>query len=185
MLKAKKCSKWAEREGFEPSVPVTQYARLAIWCLRPLGHLSVRRVAYALRARRQSAFVERLHSPAAPVRTRRRLLKLLSRPRRYLEIRSELHACWAIRKNMSFHLSSMSTDPDVHHAEMVRRGSVLVSDCVRLVTSSRSPVSPREIEAALFHVGLSGQLKGCYRPFLRNESWARILIVKNCQPDLA
>ncbi len=30
----------AEREGFEPSVPVTQYARLAIWCLRPLGHLS-------------------------------------------------------------------------------------------------------------------------------------------------
>src|SRR5271170_4656937 len=33
--------KLAEREGFEPSVPVTQYARLAIWCLRPLGHLSV------------------------------------------------------------------------------------------------------------------------------------------------
>ncbi len=32
----------AEREGFEPSVPVTQYARLAIWCLRPLGHLSAR-----------------------------------------------------------------------------------------------------------------------------------------------
>ena len=32
--------KLAEREGFEPSVPVTQYARLAIWCLRPLGHLS-------------------------------------------------------------------------------------------------------------------------------------------------
>src|SRR6202030_2741476 len=34
--------KMAEREGFEPSVPVTQYARLAIWCLRPLGHLSAR-----------------------------------------------------------------------------------------------------------------------------------------------
>src|SRR5580700_5896917 len=34
--------KLAEREGFEPSVPVTQYARLAIWCLRPLGHLSAR-----------------------------------------------------------------------------------------------------------------------------------------------
>ena len=33
----------AEREGFEPSVPVTQYARLAIWCLRPLGHLSAMR----------------------------------------------------------------------------------------------------------------------------------------------
>jgi hypothetical protein len=33
----------AEREGFEPSVPVTQYARLAIWCLRPLGHLSARK----------------------------------------------------------------------------------------------------------------------------------------------
>ncbi len=33
----------AEREGFEPSVPVTQYARLAIWCLRPLGHLSAQR----------------------------------------------------------------------------------------------------------------------------------------------
>ena len=40
MLYAKKCSNLAEREGFEPSVPVTQYARLAIWCLRPLGHLS-------------------------------------------------------------------------------------------------------------------------------------------------
>jgi hypothetical protein len=40
MLNAKKCSTLAEREGFEPSVPVTQYARLAIWCLRPLGHLS-------------------------------------------------------------------------------------------------------------------------------------------------
>ena len=35
--------KLAEREGFEPSVPVTQYARLAIWCLRPLGHLSARK----------------------------------------------------------------------------------------------------------------------------------------------
>jgi hypothetical protein len=35
----------AEREGFEPSVPVTQYARLAIWCLRPLGHLSGGRCA--------------------------------------------------------------------------------------------------------------------------------------------
>ncbi len=33
----------AEREGFEPSVPVTQDARLAIWCLRPLGHLSAGR----------------------------------------------------------------------------------------------------------------------------------------------
>jgi hypothetical protein len=42
MLEAKKCSNLAEREGFEPSVPVTQYARLAIWCLRPLGHLSAR-----------------------------------------------------------------------------------------------------------------------------------------------
>src|SRR5882762_12031716 len=42
MLNAKKCSNVAEREGFEPSVPVTQYARLAIWCLRPLGHLSAR-----------------------------------------------------------------------------------------------------------------------------------------------
>jgi hypothetical protein len=42
MLNAKKCSNLAEREGFEPSVPVTQYARLAIWCLRPLGHLSAR-----------------------------------------------------------------------------------------------------------------------------------------------
>ena len=40
MLNAKKCSNLAEREGFEPSVPVTQDARLAIWCLRPLGHLS-------------------------------------------------------------------------------------------------------------------------------------------------
>jgi hypothetical protein len=29
MLDAKKCSNLAEREGFEPSVPVTQYARLA------------------------------------------------------------------------------------------------------------------------------------------------------------
>ena len=29
MLNAKKCSNLAEREGFEPSVPVTQYARLA------------------------------------------------------------------------------------------------------------------------------------------------------------
>jgi hypothetical protein len=33
----------AEREGFEPSVPGKGYARLAIWCLRPLGHLSARR----------------------------------------------------------------------------------------------------------------------------------------------
>ena len=32
--------KLAEREGFEPSVPDKEYARLAIWCLRPLGHLS-------------------------------------------------------------------------------------------------------------------------------------------------
>src|SRR6202167_4447313 len=31
MLNAKKCSNLAEREGFEPSVPVTQYARLAIY----------------------------------------------------------------------------------------------------------------------------------------------------------
>jgi hypothetical protein len=38
----------AEREGFEPSVPVTQYARLAIWCLRPLGHLSARASARAI-----------------------------------------------------------------------------------------------------------------------------------------
>ncbi len=29
MLDAKECSNLAEREGFEPSVPVTQYARLA------------------------------------------------------------------------------------------------------------------------------------------------------------
>jgi hypothetical protein len=29
MLNAKNCSNLAEREGFEPSVPVTQYARLA------------------------------------------------------------------------------------------------------------------------------------------------------------
>jgi hypothetical protein len=29
MLNAKKCSNLAEREGFEPSVPVAQYARLA------------------------------------------------------------------------------------------------------------------------------------------------------------
>ena len=42
MLNAKKSNTLAEREGFEPSVPVTQYARLAIWCLRPLGHLSAR-----------------------------------------------------------------------------------------------------------------------------------------------
>jgi hypothetical protein len=41
-VEGKKCSNLAEREGFEPSVPVTQYARLAIWCLRPLGHLSAR-----------------------------------------------------------------------------------------------------------------------------------------------
>jgi hypothetical protein len=39
-LDAKKYCNLAEREGFEPSVPVTQDARLAIWCLRPLGHLS-------------------------------------------------------------------------------------------------------------------------------------------------
>ena len=44
MLDGKKYSNLAEREGFEPSVPVTQYARLAIWCLRPLGHLSARAV---------------------------------------------------------------------------------------------------------------------------------------------
>ena len=30
MLNAKNCSNLAEREGFEPSVPVTQYARLAM-----------------------------------------------------------------------------------------------------------------------------------------------------------
>lgn len=42
---------------------------------------------------------------------------------------------------------------DLHHAEMVRRGSVLVSDCVRLVTSPRSRVSSREMEAALFMWG--------------------------------
>ena len=41
LRKIRKIADWmAEREGFEPSVPVTQYARLAIWCLRPLGHLS-------------------------------------------------------------------------------------------------------------------------------------------------
>ena len=47
--------KLAEREGFEPSVPVTQYARLAIWCLRPLGHLSApknRRIIACLCGRR-------------------------------------------------------------------------------------------------------------------------------------
>jgi hypothetical protein len=31
----------AEREGFEPSIPVAQYAGLANLCLQPLGHLSV------------------------------------------------------------------------------------------------------------------------------------------------
>jgi hypothetical protein len=36
--------KLAEREGFEPSVPREEYARLAIWCLRPLGHLSASRL---------------------------------------------------------------------------------------------------------------------------------------------
>jgi hypothetical protein len=40
MREVKKRRNLAEREGFEPSVPVTQDARLAIWCLRPLGHLS-------------------------------------------------------------------------------------------------------------------------------------------------
>jgi hypothetical protein len=40
MSDVKKRRNLAEREGFEPSVPVTQDARLAIWCLRPLGHLS-------------------------------------------------------------------------------------------------------------------------------------------------
>jgi hypothetical protein len=38
--KAEKALILAEREGFEPSVPGKEYARLAIWCLRPLGHLS-------------------------------------------------------------------------------------------------------------------------------------------------
>ena len=32
--------KMAEREGFEPSVRLTSYPRLAGGCLRPLGHLS-------------------------------------------------------------------------------------------------------------------------------------------------
>src|SRR5579862_7094524 len=51
--KNEKSRRMAEREGFEPSVPVTQYARLAIWCLRPLGHLSAlrnRRIIARLRA---------------------------------------------------------------------------------------------------------------------------------------
>jgi Insertion element 4 transposase N-terminal len=43
--KAEKPFILAEREGFEPSVPGKEYARLAIWCLRPLGHLSARRQA--------------------------------------------------------------------------------------------------------------------------------------------
>ena len=32
--------KMAEREGFEPSVPLAEYASLAGTCLRPLSHLS-------------------------------------------------------------------------------------------------------------------------------------------------
>jgi hypothetical protein len=42
---------------------------------------------------------------------------------------------------------------DLQHAEMVRQGSVLVSECVRLIMSPRSRVSPRELEAALFMWG--------------------------------
>src|SRR5215475_14417993 len=48
MLDAKKYCNLAEREGFEPSVPVTQDARLAIWCLRPLGHLSALPISPAI-----------------------------------------------------------------------------------------------------------------------------------------
>ena len=47
-LDAKKYCNLAEREGFEPSVPVTQDARLAIWCLRPLGHLSALPILLAI-----------------------------------------------------------------------------------------------------------------------------------------
>lgn len=32
----------AEREGFEPSVLITQYDGLANRCLKPLGHRSIR-----------------------------------------------------------------------------------------------------------------------------------------------
>jgi hypothetical protein len=50
----------AEREGFEPSVPVTQYARLAIWCLRPLGHLSARAIV-------KKAIVQHRSLPRKPI----------------------------------------------------------------------------------------------------------------------
>ena len=40
----------AERPGFEPGVPVSQYTRLAGECLQPLGHLSVRRQSPPARA---------------------------------------------------------------------------------------------------------------------------------------
>ena len=66
MLNAKNCSNLAEREGFEPSVPVTQYARLAIWCLRPLGHLSAfRRTAIV---QHRSLARKQIAQAPAPVR---------------------------------------------------------------------------------------------------------------------
>jgi hypothetical protein len=34
----------AEREGFEPSVLITQYDGLANRCLKPLGHRSIKNV---------------------------------------------------------------------------------------------------------------------------------------------
>jgi hypothetical protein len=43
MLNAKNCSNLAEREGFEPSVPVTQYARLAIY-FRPANTRTLARL---------------------------------------------------------------------------------------------------------------------------------------------
>ena len=42
---------------------------------------------------------------------------------------------------------------DLRHAEMVRRASFLVSECIRLIKRSSHPVSPRELEAALFMWG--------------------------------
>jgi hypothetical protein len=54
----------AEREGFEPSVPVTQYARLAIWCLRPLGHLSAQRTRATIGCVRSDANRNHTRLPA-------------------------------------------------------------------------------------------------------------------------
>jgi hypothetical protein len=60
MVDVKKPLILAEREGFEPSVPVTQYARLAIWCLRPLGHLSARAIV-------KKAIVQHRSLPRKPI----------------------------------------------------------------------------------------------------------------------